>query len=535
MFAFPVELSRSNLYSPIQAINAFGDLLLPFAGLFLSWLAIILVLLRRRSDAITSALVVFLFVLVFLFFWVFHSSSLGARGEGLVTVTRALHISATGRLDLGRFPVQNDEFFALSLLTAALNDVTGLGSLDASGAFMLMVTLLLGLTLLLFFKRSSSISYTLSGLLVMVWVNADILFPREFELYAGVVAFPLFVLIWAMELSHKPSMRNLFAELLLGSALVFFYPLDGPLLITSFLVTGILSRTRRSVVLALNFLLVYFLWEMYSLGNLGTVGAYAVYYLQNIRALGSFYLRSVTTSNFGGSIPLWMNLIQYFWIGCVAVGLLLSFAGVATARHERKYMVSFGFLVSSLLVGGTLLPADPTAWTRLIPYFVLLVIPLSTNILTRVTHIESAKRNAMLLIIILGLSFPTFLTTNRLASEINYFPTDLSASAYVATNDETGTVYYSFGALALNFYAPYTPLAGLPDLASVGSSSEFYRILSNTLHSFQSNQNVLAVISDRQNLASVGLNMTWNAVLLAASNYGSTVYSNGFVYVLYPR
>ncbi len=457
IFLYPAHLRHE--YAIIQSINVFPTLPI-FGVLNYAWFSLILVLLvvpsgKKESRDWENVALLGMFVLVFSGIWV--SLTRGANGEFLSYAAQAKHIVDEGSIPPRINPaIGATDFPGLAVLLSSIRLVTGLETFDGMVP-LLLVDMLLYSTLLYVLLRSQLKQPFLAsvGILILIMGSRELalylpqLHPRGFAL---VLLVALLVMLFSRDRGRGEGSRSASTVLLstilflaltithLVTAIVFVIILTGMYLV------GIFSKQKLVELSSIvRFLVIVLGWQIYVAITTSTVLVHVAY--NDLRKLLagapiSDYFLHITTSYFGAEgTPTWVNIVRFFWLALtMTFGAVIGFVDlfkIRTRPSVEKQMVG-GLVGTGLFVVFTLVFTRLLEGFRFLYYLPLFTVPIMLGFLDKRRGFIKRYGLAILPVLLLVLSVPSFLVHNDRVGVSAVYPQEIRSSEFLSSTYGNG-------------------------------------------------------------------------------------------------
>jgi hypothetical protein len=491
---FPVHLKYE--YHPIQSPYIFGNNFPLFGILYFVWMALLLLLLfsRREEGKWEKLALVCLFAVVFLGFWGIIAPN--RFNDGLNNIRMVNYITSTGGLE----PHPNIFYFSfpgLMILGSSLSQIASLKDFDAVTVLTTLNAALFSALLYLLFLRTLKNSLVAAFAAILL-LQGSIMISGNTYFYPGYFASSLLVafLLLSSRQEQGLSMRaqdNFLAIILLVAATVmhfstslcFFFILLG-----MYLVQKVTKREMVRLPAILIYLIILLAWQMYwTFSTFGSLVGLIPGILERI-SQGDIlsFIFTIGSANLGPALPLWANMTRYFWLLLFVMGCILWVKNIVTIRRLDwvEGRETAGLLGIALLSGvSTLASTGGYEAARFIMYAPLFTVPILLRFFIKRRHVFVA-----LVILLWGLSLPTFLAHNGQIATYAFYPSDFAPgkfieSAYEKANEPA--LYQSYGDAmtpilyhALDAHVPYL----LPSFFDVNSANGTFQALNKVITDF---------------------------------------------------
>lgn len=438
---FPVHLTYE--YHPIQSLYIFDNLLL-FGALFYIWLLSLLVLLfSGRSEARTDwekVALVCISSLIFLAFWVIILPY--GRLDYLSNATLVKVIQRDGAIPSG-FVLYSD-FPASHLMVLSVSQVTGLGIFDAANLFLVGSALIFAALLYLLFSRAFESTSVAAFAAVMVMLGNQFL-SRGYTFWPGVLSLVL-VLAFLVVLTRgqhaymETWQDRLMALILLVAATVMYFQAS-VLLLLVLVGMYLVQRLRKATPVAISTLCLFAVipvaWEIYAtVRTLPMLADYTSKIAGDI-AGGTFlnWVPLLAESNVGERFPLWVGVIRMSWWAAIfGLGSLLVLRNLLRVRElSLMERVELGGLLGVIMLAAlaTLVAPGGERFIHFLHYAAFFTVPVLVR-----TSLYLGKRIkgygfALLVILCLVISFPTFLVFNNKIGTDAFYSYEMTSGEFL--------------------------------------------------------------------------------------------------------
>jgi hypothetical protein len=151
----------------------------------------------------------------------------------------------------------------------------------------------------------------------------------------------------------------------------------------------------------------------------------------------SSYLVNMTSSYFGAvGTPVWVDLIRYFWLALVlAPGSIVALINLFKVRNLSQMDIALlgGVVGLGIFVVLTLIESGLVEGFRALFYLPLFSVPIIFGFLSIRGNFVKRFVPAILLVIILALSVPTFLVHNDRVGIAAIYPQEISTSKFLSS------------------------------------------------------------------------------------------------------
>jgi hypothetical protein len=424
-------------YAPVQSLHIFSNLPL-FAALYYLWLLLLFILLWRLHSPWQGAVVVGLFVLVYVG-TVVLATSYGA-GEDWVRAADPVQIQETGKLDFEGYR----DFPALAILGSSLSFATNVDIMTLRTSLLLIWLVILSQLLLVGYSRLFK-SLPLAALAVLLALQSNLVLAR-FYLHPSHMGVMLVVALLGFLLGREQpvSSRERLVLILFMAGLTmthFVSSLVGLLIIAGYWLE---QRWRRrpevvnqaTVALGLTLVASWAMyWTIQTFPSLVRLIPEVGDRFQEGRAF--FWISRVTRANTEG-IPAWVTAVRTFWWVAVYLGGGVVALRSLLLRHRlapqpNGYPAAYFVLAGSIVIG-TVVSTGGYDFYRLIVYGSFLAAPLVVHFLLagRAGRIRRLAVSG----VFLALSFPSLLAHNTAIGLQATHPSEVAAARFVSRGAE---------------------------------------------------------------------------------------------------
>lgn len=489
ILTYPVELDPNN-GSQLESIGIFLNLP-AFAGLFIGWICLLLVLLYTRTGSEEFIIweklgLVLVFIVVYLGFWTLITP-LG-RGDIVANLGHVRYLdqfgwdAATSNNLLTGFDFPGI-YFAIWTITSA----AGIDLLASTTVIMVTGHVLLALLLYIFFIKTLKNAH-LAAISVILAVVSNIIITGLYSFHA-LLAIPFMVSILVL-LNRKES--ALFASrkdivlmvLLFVVATITHFVTSMAIL---FIMMGIwvTHRVRRNRIAGP--LTTFSPWLFVIMVGF-SLGYQVLWAVRTMRMLVSFLpgliddiitgelfltMRLLFAANVTSKVPIWASITRTFWLGFIYVyGAFLAVAKVFWPRKSPAVEVKemgaiFGIGVMALLA--MLLAPQGNQFHRFIMYGSIVAVPFVVRVFFKTG--ERWRRAVLLFLISICfvLMLPTFLAHNGSVVTSAFLTHEARAGEYLeeayypnTSQLTTFSVSIESGAKLTYYYLPESPTKSPP-------------------------------------------------------------------------
>jgi hypothetical protein len=462
---FPVHLTYE--YRPVQSLYIFDNLLL-FGALFYIWLLSLLLLLfsggsEARTDWEKVALVC-ISALVFLAFWVIILPY--GRFDFISNAALVKLIQQDEAIPLGR--ALYSDFPASHLMVLSLSEVTGLGVFDAVNLFLVCIApIFAALLYLLFTKAFKSTSVAAFAALMLMLGNQFL--SRGYTFWPGIPSLVLLLAFLVLLTRGQHALLETWQDRLIAIILLVattaMYFQTSILLLLILVGIHLVQRLSKMTPVAISticlFAVIPMAWEIYwTVQTFPALADFASKMAEDI-AGGTFleWVPFLAEGNVGERFPLWVNVIRIFWWALIfGLGSLLGLRNLLRFRElSLVERIELGGLLSVIMLAAiaTLVSPGGERFVHFLHYAAFFTVPVLLR-----TSLNLGKRIkgygfALLVILLLILSFPTFLVFNNRISTDTFYSYEMSAGEFLERsygNGEGLTVVNPY--VAVMYYVP---------------------------------------------------------------------------------
>ncbi len=427
-------------YLPIESISTISNFWF-FAAVFVLWILTFMWLLLTdatiSSEKLEKLILILIFVLVFPLFWkIALFNGLPAFDGGTFSIG-IMTTSSQGHL-VGPY-VASSDYFAMypgSFLTGDFfSSILGLNSFEAVHYFEILTFLILVTILFVLFVRITK-STKLSGLAIVLIVLANQLLDRWYmhPVVYGVLLFAVMLFL----LSRKNTSSPVLIILVVLAATIdhFITSLLLVAILGTFFLVGRLSRRNFVSLPTLLFsILSVVIWVIYMSWTqvLGTV----LIPLLDFNLFGTSYVSNLASANVS-QVPFWANATQFASLIIVYILGSVATLYILFNRRERKdqnklFACSALVGIASLCLLATIVSPGGGQYYRFLLYGSFLTAPM---LLLAVKSL-GRKWLSMLIILILVLSFSSFLLSGRSIEQDSWYSYELSGASFLSGRAET--------------------------------------------------------------------------------------------------
>jgi len=489
---FPITLNFE--YHAVESLYIFGDNLWLFGIIFVLWMAVLLLLLLSQIVEWQRVTLIAIFAVVAFGFWIIIAPY-GGYADGLVNMGHVQYLSQTGSIPFDHLNLAYFQYPGIHLTGFALSEISGIEIPEIRTFFLIFCRVLLAILLYLLFTRSIK-NPQMASLAVIFLVFGAMLITRTM-FHAGVTAIIFLVMMLYFLVKRgalaKPAMVSLF--ILCFAALTITYV---PIPIFFIFVLGgiyIISKINQQNTANLTLLIlcavVFLIWQMFWAtrmfeGLTGHIEDLLAAFNNPLERL--FPMFGTATQSLGEATPLWASLTRYFWL------LLLYFFGVALAfrnlfrikKLDSIETVETGGLWGILIASAVAIFAfeEGTQWGRTLMYVPFLAVPIIIKFVSGIrqnkrdlqfidtplsTNLVGANKFSLIAvpILLLILSFPTFLVNHSDVNTLSLYEYELSSGEFVRDYfEEDGLLFISDVVTVYSFmyYIPDAELSPPPQI-----------------------------------------------------------------------
>jgi hypothetical protein len=484
IFLYPIRLNFG--YEAIQSLYIFWNL--PLFGVvyfvwFLSLLWLLLSLGGGKRDNWLRMALVGVFAVVYLGFWAVitpqgFTTDYDGGALSYVHILKERGVLATTLVNFGYF-----QFPFTSILGACVSQATGLGIFDTRLAFLLFNSLLLGVALYVFFKNMLG-DATLASVGALLAVQGSMVFSKSVRFYPaglGLVFFAVFLM-----LMFKPGRALFEATRDKIIAVVLMAAITATHYITSLYVVAILLgiyavqlATKKKLIRPLFIIpmvAIPLLWGVFvanplfgsMVGRSAEVAKTAVSVVANgggaapsagdagvvapnggtvvpteTPTLSLWWVGSMLKAYLGTQSPLWARVVTAFWVVLLfAFGTAVAFRNLFVMRRQNEAIqkvvgAMMGIIALSVIAVFVSLDIGGYQFFRFLQFGGFFVVPLVLGLLWAWRKYRKAIL-ASLVVVLLLLSFPTFLAHNSTIEADTVYPQELSAGEFLEAEYGTG-------------------------------------------------------------------------------------------------
>ena len=157
-------------------------------------------------------------------------------------------------------------------------------------------------------------------------------------------------------------------------------------------------------------------------------------------------------------VPLWAQVVQYGWIVVLDGGAFLLSIASMKSRKDLPWPVvlAIGGLLASILIGvASALSIGVSQWDRALYFTPLFAAPIMAFFVGK--HIDQRKLSVLLVVIVL-VSFPTFIVQSKSITTTVNHPSDLQIANFVGAHYSTQIQQIVVNNQLLGFLLYYLPL-----------------------------------------------------------------------------
>ena len=458
---FPVHLTYE--YRSVQSLHIFDNLLL-FGALFYIWLLSLLLLLfsggsEARTDWEKVALVC-ISSLVFLAFWVIILPY--GRFDYMSNATLVKLIQRDGAIPLGR--ALYSDFPASHLMVLSVSQVTGLGIFDAVNLFLVCNALIFAALLYLLFSKAFKSTSVAAFAALMLMLGNQFL-SRGYTFWPGILSLVLLLAFLVLLSRGQHRFLETWQDRLIGIILLVattaMYFQASILILLILVGIHLMQRLSKMTPVAISticlFAVIPIAWEIYwTVQTFPGLADRASKMAEDIA--GGTFLHSapfLAGGNVGERFPLWVSVIRIYWWALIfGLGSLLGLRNLSRFRElSLVERVELGGLLGVIMLAaiGTLVSVGGERFVHFLHYAAFFTVPVLLR-----TSLNLGKRIkgygfALLVILLLLLSFPTFLVFNNKICTDTFYSYEMAGSEFLERSYGNGE-----GLTVVNPYVPVT-------------------------------------------------------------------------------
>ncbi|MDD4924679.1 MAG: hypothetical protein PHF74_07625 [Dehalococcoidales bacterium] len=509
---FPVNLEFE--YHAVESLYIFGDNLWLFGIIFVLWMAVLLLLLLGRISEWQRVVLVGIFAVVVFGFWVI-AAPYGGYADGLVNMGHVQYLSQTGSISFDHINLAYFQYPGLHLTGFALSEISGLEIMEIRSFFLIFCRVLLAILLYLLFARSIK-NPQMASLAVLVLVSGAMLITRTM-FHAGITAIIFLVILLYFLVKGgvlaKPAIISLFIICFIALTIsyvpipIFFIFILGGIYITSMI------NKQKTVNLALLILcaVIFIIWQMFWAtrmfeGLTGHIEDFLAAFNNPLERL--FPMFSTASQSLGEATPLWASLTRYFWLLAVYLfGVILAMINLFRIKKlDSIEVIETGGLWGVLIASAVAIFAfeEGTQWGRTLMYVPFLAVPIIIKFISasrrdkiymQLTNTVLTERKAnnfslvLVPLVLLILSFPTFLVNHSDINTQSVYEYELSAGEYLEE-------YYDDESLLLVsdvitdytyvYFIPEAELSAPPHLWAIADEEDLWLSFQKQIEKFES-------------------------------------------------
>lgn len=446
VISYPANLHYDT--SPVQSLSVFSNSVL-FAIIFYFWMGTILffLILRQNDDLVFRAIPLIAFACVFLGLWV-TKSSYGLTADEPAYFAGVRTIILSGRI---LPPVPNyayTNFPGVLLVVSQFSEITGLSIISARTILVLVMDLTLVVAGYLFFRRLRLGQFASLAILAAI-MGSRILATSAEYLQGGSLALAYFPLILVLLLVTRGSLARTASILILFVASVMAYlPSSAAILAVTLVLFG-WRISRKTIGLHPAILTVFVLtiisWLIYQATPYPLGFAQSFLALLKSGLLNAF--NSPVNSATTGLLPLpsWAFVIEVSWLIVIYLAgtIIAAYLVVFRKLHHPSAVFSVPAIVGLILMIVLLTLVFPTGsqYFRFLQFGAFFTTPMVFLGMTSPKK-KQAKMLILVSMLLLALSFPTFLVDNKNISTQVIYSTDVSVYQFIGQLGPTGVVLY---------------------------------------------------------------------------------------------
>jgi len=451
---------------PVQSLIAIQSMNM-FAVTYLIWMALIsLALLTTRGEQTSDwyyLVIILLFSIVNIEFWTIKRP-LGLDGDPLFQIAGAKYLLANGHLVQPTAGVTAYyDFPGLAFIAVAISQILHLSFISVEVDVAFIQGLFFPLVVYVLFNRYTHDKF-LATLGVMFAIFGNILLGSYNNYHPSSLGLLVFLPLVLLQIqlvyegTHKTKMYLLL--ILSFFAVVISHFITSALIV--FIIFSVYIWKKNTPKLFLMTIFVVFgTWLVYSEVTFGSVIYTIIQGASDLTTGWLAYLSLGINSRIGQRVPYWVSVDTLFWLVFVyGLPLIISLHELLVLRKTRIEVVQLGAVI--LLVVLTLIPY-PTGVQieRFFIYAPFFTIPIliKTEIIRRISF---RTFGVLLVILLVALSFPTFLVQNSDVSINTLYQSDVNGALFLSRGFGSGaglsiysnqnSVYEYFLPMAANYY-----------------------------------------------------------------------------------
>ncbi len=536
-------------FSTVQSLSDLGEPLVSALVFYLFSALTIGSLFLTRKKTILSVIFVGLYAFIFLNFWI-TKSPVPLYEESAYRIGFVKDVISSGHINLSLGYVEYPAVFAFGSIFTTISGLPLISSI-----FVLELSRAVIIALLIFVISLRLLNNIFaSSVASILAIQDDIMLSRMPAFHPevfGLIFFLLGILILTQKGDRRPLTVTLMIALAAGSmsyslSVAFVFVAAAGILIGSRLFKIIKPSLINYKLLAL-VLIIFLFWNLYVATQILAVVSSSLQIGSLFDISHYYYLSTVANSN-TVSTPFWVGTSTYlsvlalFGLPLILVTYDALILPVYSRFVKRSFKIEEILFFSLLLAGIPLLAITGGAEaTRLLYY----LAPFSSMILIQKV-LASKKKNillfAIIVVLIIGLSFPLFLAYNTQNNFNSNYPQSLDAGSFIQSYDVSHYNAPIFGGGGLSgitgaFYENH-PLIPV-ELNLINSSESYNYALHQLVSQFGSSGGSVLTFSLQDE---IGADFIYGqqAVEPILSNFTSSlsksyslVYNNGFTVVYY--
>jgi len=449
---YPLKLELQ--YGSVQPLQVIENPAI-FSVLFLAWITILFILLFYTKNESLRLLLLVIFGLIFLGFWMIRVPN-GTNHDEYMNMGITNYIMEHGLSSEREYFNLYLDYPLVHIFGAEISYIWGHSITEASRVFLPFLTVFFILELYIFFRsvlnnRDGAVLSTVFAVLGnLLWARFQAFAPFELGhvlLMAFLISFvrrryKVTFIVWpALVIAYLPT-STLVLLVLLGIGI--FEKLS----------IGNLSRARGQLLYCS---LVFFIWNLFwSYRTYANTLEYIIHFFPF--GMSDFSWASETLGVIS-NVPLWVNLVEYFWAAfLLGLGLIIGLRKLfALRKSEAETNLILGGLLGTLAFGlaSAIVVPGGLQWSRIFYYGPIFSAPLVAGFVI----IKARRRTmlAMLAIVLIILSFPTFLVQARSVSCNVVYDYERSLGSFISNHvgpDVPRIVADPATSAALQYYVP---------------------------------------------------------------------------------
>jgi hypothetical protein len=531
-------------YNPLSSVPIFENLPV-FFTLYNVWIMLVVFLLVKTKGTLHHILLLSLFSSVFLGFWI-ALTPFGQSADSAYQMGHLQYILTNGHIDPTSHSLGYFQTPGFAILTASFAQLLGL-EVFATGTFFLLFSVFAFTFLVYAVYRQFIKNSTIVPIAVIFLIQGNLSISLSQDFHPQNLAFLFFASFLLLLLPNHFSLKRQLLFVILFTSLVTVYAsLSFGLLFIFFalIIISVLNKSDRDrsntismyLKISLVSIIIFVIWGIYQESSLfiSTAQLIPEIFIGGFQERTS-WLFNVGRVNLGQQIPFWANFTRLFWLAIVfGLGGFISLLQIRKGKLDQKTKKVFACIVGCLAFGFFAFIISPggNQFYRILLYTPFLMVPIILGFF--------AKRKSLLslaLIVLIIMSFPTFLVNNSRVSYSTIYPTEVSAGNFLADSYGTGTNVQLFSTIwceSFTYLKTYNAMSFNEGDIAYTSIDQYWHQVNLVLNFFENNvaNEKIFIRSDKFGMASQHLlsispsDPKW-IVYMEKLSQNNQIYSNG--------